>query len=70
MRVCLGSHRPAQATARLLGGEETAAALTAYSAAHPRAWATLKPVLEATLGASIDAQSTGLPLVALELDRM
>jgi hypothetical protein len=36
---------------------------------HPRAWASLKPVFEATLGARIDQQATTLPMVALELTR-
>jgi hypothetical protein len=38
-----------------------------YAAAHPRAWSTLKPVLEAALGSRISGDGTGLPMVALEL---
>jgi hypothetical protein len=34
------------AMAQLLTQKQTAAALAVYSTAHPRAWATLKPVLE------------------------
>lgn len=67
VRVYLGARRPASATARLLTSEETSAALTAYAARHPRAWATLKPVFEATLGARIDSQGTSLPMIALDL---
>lgn len=67
VRVWLGSHRPAPATARLLDDEEAATALAVYAVRHPRAWATLKPVFEATLGVRTDGQETKLPLVALDL---
>ena len=67
VRVYAGGHRPAPATARLLTNEETAAALAAYAAGHPRAWAALKPVFETTLGARISDQETSLPMIAFEL---
>ena len=67
VRVCAGGHRPAPATARQLTSDETAAALAAYAAGHPRAWAALKPVFETTLGARISDQETSLPMIALEL---
>jgi deazaflavin-dependent oxidoreductase (nitroreductase family) len=67
VRVYVGSRRPAPATARPLTSKETAAALTAYARAHPRAWAALRPVFEKTLGARIDSDGTSLPLVALDL---
>jgi deazaflavin-dependent oxidoreductase (nitroreductase family) len=67
VRIYIGARRPASATARLLNSEETSAALTAYAASHPRAWATLKPVFEATLGARIDNEGTSLPMIALDL---
>lgn len=67
-RVYLGSRRPAPATARVLPPEEARAALAAYARRHPRAWATLRPVFESTLGARIDTGATSLPMVALELD--
>jgi deazaflavin-dependent oxidoreductase (nitroreductase family) len=67
VRVYAGYHRPVPAVARTLTGEETAAALTAYARRHPRAWATLKPVFEATLGARIDSDGTNLPMIALDL---
>ena len=67
VRIYAGAHRPAPATARLLTHEETAAALAAYAAAHPRAWAALKPVFETTLGARISDQETSLPMIAFEL---
>ena len=67
VRVYAGSRRPVPATARPLTSEETAAALTAYARRHPRAWAALKPVFEATLGARIDSDGTSLPMIALDL---
>ena len=67
VRVYAGGHRPAPATARLLTIDETAAALAAYAAAHPRAWAALKSVFETTLGARISDQETSLPMIAFEL---
>lgn len=68
VRVYLGSRRPVPAIARALTGEQSASALTSYANAHPRAWRTLKPVFEATLGAQIGEQTTTLPLVAFDLD--
>jgi len=67
VRIYAGGHRPQPATARLLTSDETAAALAAYAAGHPRAWAALKPVLEATLGARISDQETSLPMIAFEV---
>lgn len=67
VRVYAGSRRPAPATARQLSAEDAAAALAAYAARHPRAWARLKPVLESTLGARIDETGTSLPVIALDL---
>jgi deazaflavin-dependent oxidoreductase (nitroreductase family) len=67
VRVYSGSRRPVPAIARPLSSEETAAALTAYARRHPRAWAALKPVFEATLGARIDSDDTSLPVIALDL---
>lgn len=68
VRVYAGSRRPVSATARPLTSEEKAAALTAYARRHPRAWAALRPVFEATLGARIDSGGTSLPMIALDLD--
>ena len=65
VRVYLRSRRPLAAEARPLGPEEAAAALRRYAGAHPRAWASLRPVLEETLGARIEAEGTELPVVAL-----
>lgn len=60
-----GARRPAGATARLLTSEENAAVLAAYQRSHPWAWATLKPVLQTTLGTRMDNDGTSLPMIAL-----
>ncbi|MGH3249908.1 MAG: nitroreductase family deazaflavin-dependent oxidoreductase [Trebonia sp.] len=67
VRVWIGGHRPAPATARLLGSDEARSALDSYATRNPRTWATLKPVLEETLGTPIGGQENSLPLVALDL---
>jgi deazaflavin-dependent oxidoreductase (nitroreductase family) len=67
VRVYLGARGAAPATARLLTGEEVSTALTAYARSHPRAWAALKPVFEATLAARIGNDGTSLPMIALDL---
>ena len=67
VRVYTGSRRPVPATARPLTTGQAAAALTAYARRHPRAWAALRPVFEATLGARIDSDGTSLPMIALDL---
>jgi deazaflavin-dependent oxidoreductase (nitroreductase family) len=69
VRVYTLSRRPAPATARIFPPEEAAAALTAYSAHHPRAWASIKPVLQGTLGTPDDDVETALPVIGLELSR-
>jgi deazaflavin-dependent oxidoreductase (nitroreductase family) len=69
VRVYLGGRPPVPAAAHTLTGEQSASALAAYADAHPRAWRTLKPVFEATLGATIGEQETTLPLVAFDLDQ-
>jgi len=68
VRVFVGSRGPAPATATPLSAEQAADALSAYAAAHPRTWRTLKPVFEKTLNAEIDEGKTTLPLVTLDLD--
>lgn len=67
VRVYAGGRKPAPAMARLMTSEEAAGALEAYAGRHPRAWAALKPVFEAALGARIDDQGTSLPMVMLDL---
>ncbi|HET9970845.1 MAG TPA: nitroreductase family deazaflavin-dependent oxidoreductase [Streptosporangiaceae bacterium] len=60
------SRGPASATARILPREEAAAALTGYSARHPRTWAAVKPVLQGTLGSPAAGVESRLPVIALE----
>ena len=66
VRVYVGSRRPRSAAARILSPAESSAALAAYATDHPRAWRTLRPVFENTLGAQISEDATTLPLLALE----
>lgn len=68
VRLYVGSHAPANATARVLDQDEADSALAAYRGRHPRAWARFKPVLEETLGSPISDTNTTLPLVELRLD--
>lgn len=67
VRVWLGSHPPAPATARPLDPDEAATTLAAYAARHPRAWAVIKPVFQATLGVRTGDQQAKLPMIALDL---
>lgn len=68
VRVWIGSHAPAPATARVLDRQEADRSLGEYIARHPRAWARFKAVLEDTLGAEITETDHPLPLVELRLD--
>ena len=65
--VWVGPHGRAQATARPLTSDEVRAALASYADKHPRAWATLRPVFEETLGVPITDREASLPMVALDL---
>ncbi len=67
VRVRWSSRPAAAAIAHPLGRQEVADILGAYAEEHPRAWASLSPVLEATLGAPLDGPTSALPLVRLEL---
>jgi deazaflavin-dependent oxidoreductase (nitroreductase family) len=63
VHVYLGSHRPQVATARPMPTEAAAASLQNYADKFPKAWATLRPILEDTLGAPINEQGTNLPMM-------
>lgn len=67
VRVSVGARRRSRATAHRLDARDAARALACYAERHPRAWAALRPALEQTLGARIDAHATTLPLVELRL---
>lgn len=67
VRVWIGSRKPAPATASILTPDEVAASLKTYVNRHSRAWSTMKPAIENTLGAPIDDHGTGLPLVRFHL---
>lgn len=63
VHVYLGSHRPQVATARPMPTEAAAASPQNYADKFPKAWATLRPILEDTLGAPINEQGTNLPMM-------
>ena len=68
VRVYVGSHAPAPATARQLDQTEADRVLAQYRATRPQMWERFKPVLEETLGRPITDVNTQLPLVELRLD--
>ena len=67
VRIWVGAHGPRSAVARILAPAEAQAALQQYARKHPRAWRSLRPVFESTLGVEIDETGTALPMVSLEL---
>lgn len=67
VRVSVGTRVSVPATARVLSTAEADAALRRYVSRHRRAWNTLKPVLESTLGVPIETENTALPMVELRL---
>ncbi len=67
VRVVIGSHPPAPATARTSTQAEADQALGAYISTHPWAWERFKTMLEQTLGSRISATDTALPMVELRL---
>ena len=67
VRVWVGRRGATAATARKLTMAEADAALDAYVRRHRRAWNTMKPVLENTLGSPITERDTQLPMVELRL---
>lgn len=66
VRVYVGNHRPRAASAHVLAAAEADAALRAYARKHPRAWRSLRPVFESTLGTRIGATGSTLPLVCID----
>lgn len=68
VRVSVGRRVSVAAHARRLADGDADAALLAYIERHQRAWQTMKPALESTLGATITTHDTALPLVQLELE--
>lgn len=68
VRVAVGRHGPAAATARLLPQDEADEALAHYVSRHPRAWQRFKSILETTLGAPVTERNTPLPMVGLHLE--
>lgn len=69
VRIYVGSHAPASATARILDQVEADRTMAAYRSRHPRTWDRFKPVLEETLGSPISDTNTPLPIVELRRNR-
>ena len=67
VKVSVGSRVSNPAIARTLSTSEADAALRRYVDRHRRAWESMKPVLESTLGAPITTLNTALPMVELRL---
>ena len=67
VRVSTGRLSSAPAVARRLAPSEADRALSDYIARHPRAWASLKSVIEHSLGGRVDPPGTDLPLVELSV---
>ena len=67
VRVSVGPHVSVPADARTLDQAEADAALCAYADRHRRAWETMKPALESTLGEKITEHDTPLPMVAFAI---
>lgn len=67
VRVSVANRVSVPAAARVLTTSEADAALRSYIAHHGRAWETMKPVLESTLGTTIEPENTALPMVELRL---
>ncbi|RDH76450.1 nitroreductase family deazaflavin-dependent oxidoreductase [Mycolicibacterium moriokaense] len=67
VKVSVGTHVSVPADARTLTQDEADATLASYVAQHRRAWETMKPALESTLGEEITAKHTPLPILELAL---
>ncbi len=68
VRVTVANRESVPATARTLPQREADAVLRRYQSRHRRAWETMKPVIESTLGTPITTDDTALPVVELRLD--
>lgn len=67
VKVTVGTRVSRPAMARTLSTREADAALQRYVDRHRRAWETMRPVLESTLGAPVETTNTALPMVELRL---
>ncbi|WP_310961806.1 nitroreductase family deazaflavin-dependent oxidoreductase [Nocardioides terrisoli] len=64
-RISIGRQVRLPVVARRLTDAEVQESLRRYALAHPRAWRSLAPVFEQTLGAPISTTGTTLPMVRL-----
>jgi deazaflavin-dependent oxidoreductase (nitroreductase family) len=69
VRVSVGWLVSVPAHARTLESGEADTALQAYIQRHRKAWETMKPALEATLGEEITEHNTPLPIIELTVRR-
>jgi deazaflavin-dependent oxidoreductase (nitroreductase family) len=67
VRITTGFRRSVPARARRLGSADAGRVLQTYTARHPRAWATLKGVIERSLGHSVSTHQTELPMIELRV---
>lgn len=65
VKVSVARRRSVAGTARRLSTGEADAALQRYIGRHPRAWSSLKEVVQRTLGGRVDPPDTDLPMVEL-----
>jgi deazaflavin-dependent oxidoreductase (nitroreductase family) len=67
VRIWIRGRGPARATAEMLPPDRATACLEHYVRRHPKAWKTMKPALENTLGSPIDDGGAELPMVQFSL---
>lgn len=65
--ISVGTRRRVPIVAHRMTSDQAAEALRHYAAKHPRAWSSLAPVFEQTLGEPINETGTTLPLVRLAI---
>ncbi|MFP5068311.1 nitroreductase family deazaflavin-dependent oxidoreductase [Pseudonocardia nantongensis] len=68
VRVTVGRRSGVPGTARVLGRDEAARTLAGYIERHRRAWRWLGPVVERTLGRSLDPAEPPPPMVEFRLE--
>jgi deazaflavin-dependent oxidoreductase (nitroreductase family) len=68
VKVSVGRRRGARAVARRLSTAEADLTLRRYIDRHPRAWATLRGVLEETLGGRVAPPGTELPMIEVRVE--
>lgn len=67
VRVTVGRRGPVRAVAHRLDQDASAATITRYAQAHPRAWSRLRPLLEGASGRPVGERGAGLVAIALDV---